>query len=291
MQITIKNNRLSASVSTMGAEIVSLLLDGAERLWQADPAVWGEHAPVLFPIVGRIRDGKYEHEGKTYSIRCPHGFAREKEFSVIEQTSSSVTLRLCSDDQTLAQFPFDFVLEICYSLSGTTLEMTFRIENSGDQTMYYSFGAHPGFRLPPEDGSSFSDWYLLFPGEESLDELTLSGVFLSGKSQRCRFANGNRIPLFHEMFDDDAFLLTGLKNRRVILCSEKSSRRIEVDCSDFDYLAFWHMPKTSAEYLCIEPWNGLPSVEGAPEILSEKKAIRTLLPHGQETASVRFTLE
>lgn len=290
MAFQLSSSRLTATVDPLGAQLTSLKLDGTERLWQGDPSVWNEHAPVLFPIVGRVRDGVYRYQGKEYSIACPHGFARTSLFSVTEQTASKVTLRLLPDDQTEKQYPFFFVFDVTYELEENVLRMTFRVQNDGANEMYYSFGAHPGFRIPPDDGTCFEDWYLRFAEGETLTEATLDGIFMSGKTRPLPYAKGRDVPLDHEMFANDAFILTGLKNKTVQLRSDKSPHRVTVDCSGFDYLAFWQA-YSKAEYLCVEPWNGLPSLTGSDEDLTKKLAIRRLAPDGVETCGLTFVLE
>ena len=290
MGVMIKSDRLSVCVDPFGAQMTSLCLDGVERLWQGDPEIWDEHAPVLFPIVGRVHDGKYRHNGIEYTIDCPHGFARNRFFSVADQSPCRIVLRLTANEDTRCQYPFDFVFDVSYEVCGNRLEIGFRVKNQSREPMYYSFGAHPGFRIPPEDGTDFSDWYLQFAEGETLTEATLDGVFLSGNTRPLPYAQKNRVPLNHSLFAHDAFILTGLKNKTVELRSDKSAHRIVADCSQFDYLAFWQAYST-AEYLCIEPWNGLPSSVSSDEVLSEKPGIRRLSAGAEERCSVSFVLE
>lgn len=286
----ISNGRLTVTVSDLGAELQSVKLDGTERLWQADPAVWGEHSPVLFPFVGRIKDGKYTYAGREYPAEGPHGFARTSVFTLAEKTETSLTYRLTSSESTKALYPFDFIFDVIYSLSGNTLTQTFRVENPGKEPMIYSFGAHPGFILPP-DGTEFSDWYLEFAEGQPLKQELLDGMFMSGTVVPCPYAKGNKIPFYHEMFDDDAFILTGLENKTFEIKCDKSSHRIRTDCTGFDYLAFWQATGSNAKYVCIEPWNGLPSGAKDPEDLTVKRDMRTLGPGKEEFCSVSYTLD
>lgn len=282
MNTEISNQRLTLSVSDLGAELQSVRLDGTERLWQGDPAVWGGRSPILFPFVGRIKNGTYTFEGKEYTVDGPHGFARTSVFSVAEKTETSVTYRLISSEQTKKTYPFDFVLDVSYSLEENRLVQSVTVKNTDTRTMYYSFGFHPGFLVPATAGSDFSDWYLEFAEGETLNQAMLDGMFMSRRVELCRFAKGNKIPLFHEMFDDDAFILTGLKNKRFVLKNGKTGEMIASDCTDFDYLAFWQAAGSGANYVCIEPWNGLPSDSEDPEDLTVKRDMRTLAPGEEE---------
>ncbi len=291
MNETISNERFSVTVSEYGAELQSVTLDGVQRLWQGDASVWGDRAPILFPFVGRIKGEKYTFEGNEYSVKGAHGFARASTFTLIERTESSLTYRLTSSPDTKKEYPFDFIFDVIYSIKGTALTQTFVVHNTGNRDMYYSVGAHPGFLVPPSDGSEFSDWYLQFSEGEVLSQAMLDGLFMSRRVEPCRFARGNCIPLTHQMFDDDAFILTGLKRKVFELKNHKNNRRIVVDCSDFRYLAFWQAVGSGANYLCIEPWNGLPSNAEDPEDLSVKRDLRLLPPKSTERASVSFLFE
>ncbi len=290
MTETIRNSRLSVTVSDRGAELQSVKLDGTERLWQADPAVWNEHSPILFPFVGRIKEEKYTYNGKEYPAKGPHGFARVSTFTLAEKTGTSLTYRLTSSEATKALYPFDFIFDVTYRIEENKLVQSFTVKNTGAETMYYSVGAHPGFILPPDD-TDFSDWYLEFSEGESLNQALLDGMFMSRTVAPCPYAKGNKIPFYHEMFDEDAFILTGLKNKVFEIKSDKSSHRILSDCTGFDYLAFWQMTASNAKYVCIEPWNGLPSDSKDPEDLTVKRDLRPLAPGGEETCSASYTLE
>ncbi len=289
MNHILKNDRLTVTVSEYGAELQSVRLDGTERLWQADPAVWGEHSPILFPFVGRIKEGKYTFDGKEYPGEGPHGFARKSTFTLAEKTDKSITLRLTDSAETKALYPFSFVLDITYTLTENSLTQTFTVKNCDGKTMYYSFGAHPGFILPP-DGTDFTDWYIEFAPDQALNQAFLDGMFMSKDIGPCPFAKGNKIPLYHAMFDADAFILTGLTNKIFTVKSDKSPHSITADCSSFDYIAFWQAAGCEPKYLCIEPWNGLPSDASAPEDLTVKRDMRTLAPGASEKCSVTYTL-
>ena len=290
MNFTISNHRLTVTAFDYGAELQSVILDGTERLWQGDPDVWSGRSPILFPFVGRIKNGSYTFEGKEYPAPSPHGFARKSTFSVEEQTETAITFRIVSSEETKKLYPFDFVFDVTYSVEENRLVQSFRVENTGTFPMYYAFGAHPGFILPLGD-TEFTDWYLEFVPDQPLNQALLDGMFMSDKVVPCPYAKGNKIPLYHAMFDDDAFILTGLNNKIFTVKSDKSPHKIVADCTDFDYVAFWKMPQSDAKYLCIEPWNGLPSDSKAPEELTVKRDMRTLAPQEYEICSISYLLD
>lgn len=291
MNTTVSNGRLSVTVSDRGAELLSVKLDGVERLWQGDPAVWEGRSPVLFPFVGRIKDNKYTFNGKEYKVNGPHGFASKSTFSLVEQTDSSLTYRLVSSDETRAVYPFEFIFDVTYRIEENRLFQSFTVTNTGNGIMYYSYGAHPGFFVPATEGSEFTDWYLEFAEGETLNQAMLDGMFMSRRVEPCRFAKGNKVPLYHEMFDDDAFIFTGLKDKTFLLKNDRTDERILCDCSDFDYLAFWQAAGSGADYVCIEPWNGLPSDSVDPEDLTVKRDLRTLASGESETGTVSYLLD
>lgn len=289
---TISNSRLSVSVSDYGAELQSVKLDGAERLWQGDPAVWEGRAPVLFPFVGRIKNGEYTYNGVSYPAPTAHGFASRSLFSLAEKTEDTLVYRLISSEETKKEYPFNFIFDVIYTIRENTLIQSFRVKNTGSDSMLYSFGAHPGFLVPPDGESEFSDWYLEFAqGQPPLKQAMLDGLFMSRRLEPCRFAEDNRISLYHEMFDDDAFILAELGNKVFSLKNDKNGRKITVDCSDFAYLSFWQATGSGANFLCIEPWNGLPSDSQAPEDLSVKRDLRCLHAGETDVCSVSFRFD
>ncbi|MBQ2277799.1 MAG: aldose 1-epimerase family protein, partial [Clostridia bacterium] len=163
MLYTIENEKISVTVTDMGAEMTSLILKetGKEYLWQADPEYWTGHAYNLFPICGRLWEGKYTYQGKTYEMNL-HGFARKTAYELAEQTATTLTFRLTDSDVTYAQYPFRFELLLTYTLDGASVITTFHIENKDEKELIYAIGGHPGFNVPLADGESFTDYTLTF---------------------------------------------------------------------------------------------------------------------------------
>ena len=188
-------------------------------------------------------------------------------------------LRLDADERTLACYPFMFTLRIIYELKEDTLRITYEVENDGAEEMYFGIGGHPGFQAPLEDGLSFEDYFLEFEPEKDGGEVETpvrvgfsAACFLNGEDQPYPLQEGRRIPLHHDMFDDDAIVLTGTSGR-VVLRSEKGSRGVRVRFPQMPYIGFWHAVKKPAPYVCIEPWSSLPSRQDVVEELSEQPGL------------------
>ena len=141
---TLQNEYLSIQIAERGAELCSIMCNDKEYLWQADPKFWGRHSPVLFPIVGKVWDDVYTVEGKIYPL-SQHGFARDMDFELVSQSATEVTYRLVSTEETLKKYPFPFLLEITYRLTGKMIEVIWKVENIGSSELHFQIGAHPAF--------------------------------------------------------------------------------------------------------------------------------------------------
>ena len=279
MEYVLKNGTLTATVESYGAELRSVVKDGVEYLWQGDPAYWAGRAPVLFPICGRLVEGKYTYEGKTYEMTL-HGFAKRTEFTVASHTDEEIVFTLSQTEATLAEYPFPFTLTVTYTLVGSEIRSSLTVKNTGDGTLPFTLGAHPGFRVPLDAGD-FSDWRLRFPDGASPDRLVFSDTcFNTGKKRAFPLVDGDTLPLSHDLFDNDAIFLSRVPDR-VRLESSGSSRFVEMIYPDFPYLGFWHKPKSDAPYVCIEPWCGLPTFDGEIEDFATKCDMFRL-PAGKE---------
>lgn len=258
MNYTIKSNDLTVVVSSLGAEMQSVRYQGSEYLWQGDPSYWDEHSPVLFPYVGRFTKGQYIYKGTHYDMTI-HGFAKLSEFSLKELSDTTVTLTLTDTPKTYEIYPFHFVLDVTYSVSGTQIGVSYQVQNLTDGTMYFGIGGHPGFNVPLEEGLTFDDYYLEFSRPHTPARVGHTpACFLSGTDTDFPLEDGIRLPLAHDMFDDDAIVLKHVADS-VTLKSDKGARSVTVSYPGLPYLGLWHAPKTEAPYICIEPWSSLPS--------------------------------
>ncbi|MBR6397554.1 MAG: aldose 1-epimerase family protein [Lachnospiraceae bacterium] len=278
MSITIRNEFLTVTAAEKGAELQSVKsADGTEYLWQGDPAYWTSHAPNIFPYVARLTEGKYILNGREYGFGN-HGLVRYEELAVEEQTDTSVTFRLDSTEETKKKYPFDFVYRISYTLDGNTLKIGTRVENAGEGRMYFAVGGHPGFNVPMEAGTSFTDYCRVFDEEAHPYRIHLadSGA-VTPLTTVYEMKDNKVIPLSHDLFDHDAVVLTHAA-KTVKICSDRTSRAVTVSYPDFRYVGFWHKPKTDAPYVCVEPWTSLPSREGIVEKLALQADLLSLDP-------------
>ena len=280
MEFTIANNHITVTASRLGAELRAVnSADGTSFLWQGNPDIWADRAPILFPYIARLTDGQYNFNGKQYALPM-HGFAPTSEFEMKAKNETGMIFSLASNSHTLKHYPFDFLFEVMYEIRENILVQTYTIKNLNKDTMYFGIGAHPGFNVPMDDSACFEDYYLEF-------EKPCSPVRI-GFSEDC-FLNGNDIPypllakkkllLSHNLFDNDAIVLTDIPDC-VTLGSKHGKHRICVYYPDLKYLGIWHMPHTTANYICIEPWSSLPSRKGIVEDLEKQKDLLSL-PGGE----------
>ena len=261
MLYTLQNEQLTVTLSDLGAEVVSVKgASGCEYIWQADPKYWAGKAPLLFPICGRLTEGRYTYGGKTYEMNL-HGFCRKTVFAGEKLSDSAVRFTLSDTEETRAIYPFSFALTVDYTLEGNTIYSSLTVENTGKELLPVTMGLHPGFNVPLDTGS-FEDWYVEFSEPCSPDKLIFSDTcYLTGKKVAFPLENGRRLLLRHDLFDNDAIFLSRA-GQTVTLRSDKSERSVVFSFPEFPYLGFWHAPKTDAPYVCIEPWCGLPAYDG-----------------------------
>ena len=278
-EYSLDNGVLSVRVSSIGGQLLSVKKDGKEYLWQGDPAFWEDRAPNLFPYIARLTKGTYTVHGKEYHLPI-HGFLPAAEMKAEVQEESLLVLRLDADESTLACYPFVFTLRIRYELNQDTLRIAYEVENGGTEDMYFGIGGHPGFQAPLEEGLSFEDYFLEFESEGQSGTGAQTPVrigfsptcFLNGKDEPWPLEKGCRIPLRHDLFDDDAIVLSHTP-KTVVLRSEKGGRGVRVCFPQMPYIGFWHAVKKPAPYVCIEPWSSLPSRQDVVEELSEQPGL------------------
>lgn len=261
--IQLKNEKLCVCIAERGAEIVSVKnAAGYEYIWQADPAFWAKHCPVLFPVCGRLRNFEYTYREKWYKMGN-HGFAQRKIFAATHEGDSALFV-LREDEETLAEYPFRFELRIRYTLEGNTLHADVCVFNPDEEPLYCNFGSHEAYAA-----EHFSEWSVRFEKEENLVLSVQEGGYLTGEKQAYA-QNVRTLPLSHTMFENDSLLFDGLASRRItLLHGEKEV--VSVDFAPFEHLLLWTKP--GAPYLCIEPWNGIPDYADADGDLTHKAGI------------------
>ena len=290
MLYTLKNDKLEISVSTLGGELLSIInkKNGKEYLWQGNPEYWTGHAPNPFPIVGRVKEGKYNYKGVEYSIKSPHGFNRISELKCIENTATTLVFNLKYSEATLKAYPFKFDYKIRFELCENNLKTEYIVKNLDEKIMLFNVGGHPGFNLPINEGEKFEDYYLEFERSCAPTEIICDNCFITEKRKPLPLKNGKILPLRHNLFDNDAIILEDLGPRKLTIKTDKGDNKIVVDFKDFDYLGIWHKPLVEAPYVCIEPWNGLPSAIDDNEDLEMKTAILSLIPN--DVYDVSYTI-
>lgn len=286
----IENEYMKVSVDVIGAELKSVLRkDGnIEHLWQGDEKYWTSRSPILFPIVGRLFEGRYSFNGKEYEMN-PHGLLRKSKFALVDKTCKKMTFAYSANDDTFARYPFKFIFTVEYLLCKNTLSVVYSVKNVGKDTMYFGLGGHPGFNVP-FDGGKFEDYYIETATKVMPKRLTLSENYLmSGNSVDYPLENGKVMRLRHDMFDNDAVILEGAGNE-VTLKSDKTEKSITVKFPNMPFVGFWHAVKTDAPYVCIEPWENLPSVDGKVEKLTDKRNIGSLGAGETYNSTINITL-
>ena len=279
MIYTIKNDRLTVNVSDFKAELHSIvsLKNGREYLWQGNEEFWKDRAIIPFPVCCRLTDNKYTYKGNTYEMR-PHGFLQASTPVVAEKTDNSITLRLESNDELKAIYPFDFTLDVKYTLVGNAVRHEITVINNGDDMMYFSTGGLPGFNIP-FCGNEFEDYYIEFPEAADVKMVYLTDErFRTGESIDFPLREGKYLDMRHDLFDRDAIFLTGTGNKAIIRNKKNAAESITVDhsASECPYLGMWHKPHTAAPYCCVEPFFGTPSLDGVVDDISTKDDIVAL---------------
>ncbi len=292
MIIKLENEKIRVEANTLGAELWSLkkVGDDTEYLWQGDKTYWAGRATNLFPICGRLTQGQYTYGGKTFEMVL-HGFAKLREFDVAAQNGTSVTFRLVSDEETLAMYPFPFVLDVTYTLEGNTVKHTFKVTNPGDGELIFGLGGHPGYNVPLEAGETFEDYYVQFDCEKEPQALVMSDTcYYTDAAVPFPLEEKGCLSLRHSLFDHDAIFLTEMC-KAIELKSRKSGRKVRMTYPDMKFLGFWHKPNTEAPYICIEPWLSVPALDGKIDAMETKKEMMHLASKGVYENTITISIE
>lgn len=286
----ISKGDITATIDSMGAQLMSLTCAGGEYLWQGDPKFWPRRAPVLFPIVGCLKnDEAMSAQGPVHLKR--HGIARTREHSIVERSESSVTFQLDSDEATRELYPFDFRLNMTYSTDGTSLEQRFAVTNTGDVDLPFTLGGHPAFNvpMPGAEAESFDDYALVFakPWSPSVPVIDEKGIHDFGRMTQL-MEDSRELALSHELIDRHATLVFhDVPQSRVALVGKRSNHGVELEFPGFDYLGVW-TASTEAPFVAVEPWHGCASAYDEGERFEEKRSTMVLAP-GQ-SRELAFTI-
>lgn len=256
MNYSLENDKLKITARSQGGEITSITekSDNTEYLWNGNPKYWKYHAPVLFPIVGKVNGGKYTVDGKIYELP-QHGLARTSEFALFEKKDDEITFELKYSDETLKVYPYKFSLKTNYKLEGNIVKVTYTVENIDDKKIYFSIGSHPAFMCPIDKNDNLNDCYIEFNTLENCERIKLTeDGYLSKERIEC-LNNTNRLYLTKELFKDDALVFDNLTSTKMTIKSDNNNKALEVDYEGFPYMGIWS-PKDGAPFVCIEPWFG-----------------------------------
>lgn len=280
MQAVIRNRFLTLTVDTFGAEAVSVKnAAGEEMLWQADKAVWGRHAPILFPWTGRLTGGSFVHKGKSYS-GGQHGFARDFEHELISAEGNTIIMQLKANEETMKVFPFDFTLTSIFELEGDTIHHTLNVKNNGEEPLSFGIGYHPAFNVPFDDEHNTSDYEFRFEVPESpmIIDCRPNGL-ISGKNYYV-WKNTDKIQLTDDLFSNDSFCMAGLRSSNLGIYEKDTGKSIVCNIEGFPYTLIWSAITEKIRFVCIEPWQSLPGAESDTQEWNERAAA-AILPQGE----------
>ena len=287
----LKNDFLTVKVNSFGAELNSITNnEDSEFIWQADPEVWKRHAPVLFPIVGRLKDDHYFVDGKEYQM-SQHGFARDQEFELDSQTDTKLVLSLTTSAASLEKYPYHFKLRIVYQLIKDTIQVSYLVDSMEEsEDMYFSIGAHPGFNVPFDKGLNFEDYKVQVAPAEARTRIPLVGsqVDLNNEDK----VENQDFNMSREYFVDDAVIYRLNEPAEVTIDSDKSSHRVILDTGNAKFFGMWSTyPNDNGKFMCIEPWWGIADKVDSDNDFKNKYAINKLAPKEQFEAYYSISIK
>ncbi len=267
MIVTLSNSYLSAQIQTKGAELISLksIKTKQEYIWEGDPKHWGKHSPVLFPIVGTLKNNSYFYKDQEYNL-SRHGFARDLDFEVIQSSENQVIFSLKASEATKKVYPFEFELHLTYTLLETKLELKYTVINKDSVAIPFSIGAHPAFALP----KNFENYALEFEVQETLTCFTLENDLVSDSKFEIKLED-KKLPLQYATFENDALIIKALQSKEITIL-DRNKPSLKVTFNDFNNLGIW--TKVGAPFICIEPWLGYSDTIHSNGNLLEKDGIQ-----------------
>ncbi|MDO4183527.1 MAG: aldose 1-epimerase family protein [Coriobacteriia bacterium] len=291
-EYTIANDRLQVRISSCGAEPQSIVCDGLERLWCADPAVWDKHAPLLFPLIGRLRDGRYLLEGQP--VDAPrHGFCRQRAFTAQQVSPSCVRFTTQDDASTKQVFPFSFQLTVEYSLQGNSIQKRHIVSNTGatgSAAMPFELGGHEAYAICLGPSDTSADWYLQFAPDARLQAFGMDDQGILTLPKQDLPLDGGRLQQFPQQLGLDTVVVENVPGSTVTLACNANPHTLTVDFPDFPYLGIWTAyPVDNPRYLCVEPWSALPDGHFMSRELAEKPGVISVQPGQHVELTYRMT--
>lgn len=279
MDIYIENEHLRASFSSKGAELqhITGVDSGTEYLWSGDAKNWAKFSPVLFPIIGALKENSYQFDGETYTLPR-HGFARDLEFEVTKISEHEVLFTLAASPETLKVYPFNFKLALRYKMVRATISCTYEITNPADRELLFSIGGHPAFAAPLNKQGEYTDYFLAFDKDEELTYHEIESNLISNKTITLKL-DERKLFLKHELFYNDALVIKNLKSNSISLMNTKNYNGINFKFQNFPYFGIW--AAKDADFVCLEPWCGLADSIDHNQQLKDKEGIISLAPNSE----------
>lgn len=271
---SIQNHFLAASVSSKGAELVSLKEreTGLEYIWSGVTDKWSRSSPILFPIVGMLEDGTYLYKDRKYSMEL-HGFLKDRTFVPVQQEKDRIVFRDESDAASLQQYPFEYRLDAGYSMDPRGITVTRKLTNKSGCTLWFSMGEHPAFRTPLSPDEKKEDYRLVFEKDEHIHRRFLEDGLITDRTETV-FSGTRTLDITEALFLRRAIVLKGLESDWVALENTKTGKGIKVGIHGFPYLGIWSTPESP--FVCIEPWHGVAGRKGGSKDIRDKEGIQGL---------------
>ena len=289
MLVTIQNERYTAVISSLGAELQSFREnDGFEYIWEGKEEFWSGRSPVLFPIIGNLRNDQIQINGKNYSIP-KHGFARRMEFTLIGSDEGSAVFELKANEATLTQYPFLFSLTLSYSFTEDGLRIDYRVKNCGEEPMLYCLGTHPAFRCPLMEEERFEDYRVSFNKNEAGKSLVYENKIKAiDMAQQADVLKDNGIDLNYRLFDNDALIFDSISSDAVRLSHREKGHGMELRFADFDAIGVWTPFHRESPFVCLEPWNGMAVRTDEGDDFAKKRLVKTIEPQTTDCYYLEF---
>lgn len=277
MNTILENDYLQIAINAKGAELCSVInkQNGLQYIWGGDPLIWGKTSPILFPIVGTLKENSFYYNHKQYTLPR-HGFARDHTFDVSNVTREAATFTLRSQPAFLSQYPFNFELRLNYSLKQAGVNVQYEVINHDEKEMFFSLGAHPAFKVPLTPSSTYTDYYLLFDQVENAGRWPITNEGLLSRTPTALLDHTNRLDLDKSLFENDALVFKNLRSEKVSLRCNKHDHGLDFHFAGFPFMGLW--AAKNADFLCIEPWCGVADSVGHNQQLQHKEGIEKLSP-------------
>ncbi len=278
----ILHNNILVEINSLGAELIQFSKNGLNYIWSVDDTFWNKTSPILFPIVGRLKNDSYSLNGINYKMDR-HGFARNYDFKVLNKTENSISFTLTDNDETLSHYPFNFQLIITYTINTKGLTIAYTVKNNSEEVMPFSIGAHPAINID----SGFDNYSILFENDSELISHELENENFSGKTNQIKLQDKS-LKLDYNLFEKDAIVLKNFESNHLTIYKHNSPF-IKISFDNFPHLGIW--TKKNAPFLCIEPWQGYADNKNTTGDLIKKEGMLHLSPNEEKNFSISFEIQ